>query len=125
MGFFTRLNESLNQEFVIGEHNIQRVLDHPEALQEVLDAQRSRGFGPAQKLKQHARDVRQHEQTLQQERRRGQLRVGASVKAPHWFRRTFIPVAKFTTAAVLGLLAGAWWAEREKKNEGGTGGIFW
>ena len=116
----------MNQEFILGKHNIERVREDPGALEEVLRSQRARGFGPPQKLRQHAREVRKRGDGRRPGKHRGKSRPGASPRATHWLWRTVMALAKFTGAVVLGILAGAWWAERDKKNKGcSTGGIFW
>jgi len=45
MGFFSRFNEAMNEEFILGKDNVERVRNDPGALEEVLHAQRARGFG--------------------------------------------------------------------------------
>jgi hypothetical protein len=94
MGFFSRFNEGMNEEFILGNHNVERVRDDPEALQDVLYAQRARGFGSPKILKQHTREVQKLEESSWTERPRGKSRTNASTKAPHRLRRAVVTLAK-------------------------------
>ena len=118
MGFFSRFNEAMNEEFILGKDHVERVRNDPGALEEVLHAQRARGFGSPRQLRQHAREVRKLEQGAKPPRQRGKSRAGASRKAPSRLWRAFTAMAKFTGFALLCILIGAWWAGHYRKCNG-------
>ena len=118
MGFFSRFNEAMNEEFILGKNNVERVRNDPGALEEILHAQRARGFGSPRQLRQHASEVRKLEQSARRPRQRGKSRAGASPKAPSRLWRAFTAMAKFTGFALLCILIGAWWAGHDRKCNG-------
>lgn len=125
MGFFSRFNEAMNEEFILGKDNVERVRNDPGALEEILHAQRARGFGSPRQLRQHARKVRKLEQSARPRRQRGKSRVGSSPKEPSRLWRVFTATARFTGIALLCILIGAWWAGQDRKcngNGNGNGG---
>ena len=55
MGFFRRIQDGLNEEFVIGRDNVRRYEEDPDSLDEILAGQRARGIGSARGLRECAR----------------------------------------------------------------------
>ena len=54
MGFFRRIRDGLNEEFIIGHDNVRRYEEDPDSLDEVLAAQHARGIGSARGLREYA-----------------------------------------------------------------------
>ena len=121
MGFFSRFNEGMNEEFILGKDNVERVRNDPGALEEVLHAQRARGFGSPRQLRQHANEVRKLKQGARRPRQRGKSRASARTKAPSRLWRVFTALARFTGIALLCILIGAWWAGHDRKCNGSGG----
>ena len=121
MGVFSRFNEGMNEEFILGKDKVERVRNDPGALEEVLHAQRARGFGSPRQLRQRASEVRKLEQGARRPRQRGKSRASARTKAPSRLWRVFTALARFTGIALLCILIGAWWAGHDRKCNGSGG----
>jgi hypothetical protein len=63
MGFFNRIRDSMNEEFVLGEDNVRRYREDPDSLDEILAEQHARGFGSERGLREFAQ-VRQQRSGL-------------------------------------------------------------
>ena len=55
MGLFSSIRDRMNEEFVIGAHNVRRYEKDPESLDEILTEQQARGFGSERGLREYKR----------------------------------------------------------------------
>ena len=84
MGFFRRIQDGLNEEFVIGRDNVRRYEEDPDSRDRILAGQHARGIGSARGLREYARAQADHGQAPQREGwpgRIGQLAMIAGLGA--------------------------------------------